>query len=56
MPGVKVEDIGRLAVEDKPDGKFVLEHLTRDVISVAQLVTKAVTPSIQKKTALATES
>jgi len=56
MSCVEVEDIGGLAVEDKSDGELVLEHLARDVISVAELITKAVTLRVKEKATLATES
>ena len=53
---MEVEDIGGLAVEDKSDGELVLEHFARDVISVAELITEAVTLRVKEKAALTTES
>lgn len=56
MPGVEIKDFRSLAVQDEPDGELVLKHLTRDVISMAELITESVTVSVQEKTTLATKS
>jgi len=56
MPCVEVKDIGGLAVEDKSDRELVLEHLARDVISVTELITEAVTLRVKEKATLTTES
>ena len=53
---MEVKDIGGLAVEDKSDGELVLEHFARDVISVAELITEAVTLRVKEKATLTTES
>lgn len=56
MSGVEIEDLGCLAVQDEPDGEFVLEHLAGDIVPVSEFITESVTLGIQEKTALATKS
>jgi hypothetical protein len=44
---VEVEDIRGLGIEDEADGKFVFEHLARDIVAVTELVTKPFTVGIE---------
>jgi hypothetical protein len=53
---MEIKDIGCLAVQNKPNREFVLEHFARDIVSVAQLVTETVSISVQEETSLATKS
>lgn len=59
VAGVEVQDVGGLGVEDETDGELalvlLLPHHAGDVITVAELVTEAVTISIEQETTLTTE-
>jgi hypothetical protein len=60
MAGVEVKDVGGFRVEDEADGPLLLllllPHLTRYVVSVAEVITKSIALIVKEDASLATES
>ena len=59
MPGVKIEDVGGLGIEDEADWPplclLLVPHLTRDKVTVLELVDESLTLVVKQKSTFTTE-